>query len=135
MSWFSPRRQLSTTQPLAHSPSVGWGRESEEQKSQSLQLEFTPEFQPVQYSSTETAAMHWPSASPGASPLLLSKCSQAQQSKMISSTAARQANGETLEQVSPRSCEYPIFGRVQSQVGWGSEQFDLVKDVLAHGRE
>ncbi|KAK4821308.1 LOW QUALITY PROTEIN: hypothetical protein QYF61_018057 [Mycteria americana] len=32
VSWFSPSRQLSTTQPLAHSPSVGWGRESEEQK-------------------------------------------------------------------------------------------------------
>ncbi|KAK4832285.1 LOW QUALITY PROTEIN: hypothetical protein QYF61_021684 [Mycteria americana] len=32
LSWFSPSRQLSTTQPLAHSPSVGWGRESEEQK-------------------------------------------------------------------------------------------------------
>ncbi|KAK4811011.1 hypothetical protein QYF61_015715 [Mycteria americana] len=31
VSWFSPSRQLSTTQPLAHSPSVGWGRESEEQ--------------------------------------------------------------------------------------------------------
>ncbi|KAK4827389.1 hypothetical protein QYF61_017794 [Mycteria americana] len=32
LSWFSPSWQLSTTQPLAHSPSVGWGRESEEQK-------------------------------------------------------------------------------------------------------
>ncbi|KAK4829879.1 hypothetical protein QYF61_007271 [Mycteria americana] len=32
VSWFSPSRQLSTTQLLAHSPSVGWGRESEEQK-------------------------------------------------------------------------------------------------------
>ncbi|KAK4822676.1 hypothetical protein QYF61_019043 [Mycteria americana] len=31
VSWFSPSRQLSTTQPLAHSPPVGWGRESEEQ--------------------------------------------------------------------------------------------------------
>ncbi|KAK4832423.1 hypothetical protein QYF61_023102, partial [Mycteria americana] len=31
LSWFSPSRQLSTTQPLAHSPLVGWGRESEEQ--------------------------------------------------------------------------------------------------------
>ncbi|KAK4814666.1 hypothetical protein QYF61_024802 [Mycteria americana] len=49
--------------------------------SQSLRLEFTLEFQPVQYSSTETAAMPWPSVSPGPSPLLLSKCSQAQQSK------------------------------------------------------
>ncbi|KAK4828106.1 hypothetical protein QYF61_023468, partial [Mycteria americana] len=31
LSWFSPSRQLSTSQPLAHSPLVGWGRESEEQ--------------------------------------------------------------------------------------------------------
>ncbi|KAK4826217.1 hypothetical protein QYF61_006161 [Mycteria americana] len=36
MSWFSPSRQLSPTQPLAHSPSVGWGRESEEQKEEGL---------------------------------------------------------------------------------------------------
>ncbi|KAK4822075.1 LOW QUALITY PROTEIN: hypothetical protein QYF61_009336 [Mycteria americana] len=27
--WFSPSWQLSPTQPLAHSPTVGWGRESE----------------------------------------------------------------------------------------------------------
>ncbi|KAK4816309.1 hypothetical protein QYF61_014607 [Mycteria americana] len=69
----------------------GWAAMHEILRSQSLRLEFTPEFQPVQYSSTETAAMPWPSASPGARPLLLSKCSQAQQSKVISSTAARQA--------------------------------------------
>ena len=30
MSWFSPSQQPSTTQPLAHSPPVGWGKESEE---------------------------------------------------------------------------------------------------------
>jgi len=30
MLWFNPRQQLSTTQPLALSPWVGWGRESEE---------------------------------------------------------------------------------------------------------
>ena len=30
LSWFNPSRQLSTTQPLAHSPHpVGWGRELE----------------------------------------------------------------------------------------------------------
>ncbi|KAK4805199.1 hypothetical protein QYF61_002441 [Mycteria americana] len=29
VSWFNPSRQLSTTQPLAHSPPLGWGRESE----------------------------------------------------------------------------------------------------------
>lgn len=27
--WFNPDRQLSTTQPLVHTPAVGWGRESE----------------------------------------------------------------------------------------------------------
>lgn len=59
--------------------------------SQSLQLEFRLEFQPVQYSSTETAAMLWLSSSPGTLPLLLSECSQAQQSKMISSTASNEA--------------------------------------------
>ncbi|GAB0206636.1 hypothetical protein GRJ2_003129200 [Grus japonensis] len=30
--WFYPSRQLSTMQPLAHSPSSGWGRELEEFK-------------------------------------------------------------------------------------------------------
>jgi len=29
MLWFNPREQLSTRQPLAHSPLVGWGKESE----------------------------------------------------------------------------------------------------------
>ncbi|KAK4819979.1 hypothetical protein QYF61_017294 [Mycteria americana] len=60
-------------------------------RSQSLRLEFTLEFQPVQCSSSETAAMPWPSASPGASPLLSSECSQAQQSQMISSAAIQHA--------------------------------------------
>lgn len=46
--------------------------------SQSLQLMFTVEFQPVQYSSTEHSSNAWPPASPGTSPWLLSKCSQAQ---------------------------------------------------------
>ncbi|KAK4825191.1 hypothetical protein QYF61_024671, partial [Mycteria americana] len=32
LSWFSPSRELSTMQPLTHSPPVGWGRELEEQK-------------------------------------------------------------------------------------------------------
>lgn len=30
MLWFSPSQQLSTKQPLAHSPPVGWGKESQE---------------------------------------------------------------------------------------------------------
>ena len=29
LSWFNPSQQLSTTQQRAHSPSVGWGRESD----------------------------------------------------------------------------------------------------------
>jgi len=29
VSWFNPSQQLSARQPLAHSPLVGWGRESE----------------------------------------------------------------------------------------------------------
>ncbi|KAK4810510.1 hypothetical protein QYF61_004290 [Mycteria americana] len=41
-------------------------------------------------------------------------------------------HGETLEQVAQRSCECPITGSVQGQVGWGFEQPDLVKDVPAH---
>lgn len=45
--------------------------------------------QPVQFSSTEAAAMPWPSASPIASLLVLSECSQAQQSRMISHTAGQ----------------------------------------------
>ena len=30
LSWFNPSQQLGPTQPLAHFPLVGWGRESEE---------------------------------------------------------------------------------------------------------
>lgn len=59
-------------------------------RSQSLQLKFTLEFQPVLYSSTETAVKPWPSASPGTWPLLLSECSQAERNKTISSTAVPQ---------------------------------------------
>jgi len=33
-----------------------------------------------------------------------------------------------------RSCGCPITGSVQGQVGWGFEQLDLVKDILAHRR-
>ena len=65
-------------------------------RSQSLQLKLTLEFQPVQYSSLETAAMPWPSARPGVSPWLLSKCSQAQQSKMISRTASSESKKQPL---------------------------------------
>ena len=42
--------------------------------------------------------------------------------------------GETLEEVAQRSCGCPIIGSVQSQVGWGFKQTDVVKDVPAHGR-
>ena len=65
-------------------------------RSQSLRLKFTLEFQHFQYSSTETAAMPWLPASPSAWPLLLSQCSQAQQSKMISSTANSKSKKQPL---------------------------------------
>uniref|UniRef100_A0A8C4UPB4 Anion exchange protein n=1 Tax=Falco tinnunculus TaxID=100819 RepID=A0A8C4UPB4_FALTI len=39
---------------------------------------------------------------------------------------------ETLKQVAQSSCGCPIIGRVQGQVGRGSEQPDLVEDVPAH---
>ncbi|KAK4821047.1 hypothetical protein QYF61_012227 [Mycteria americana] len=42
--------------------------------------------------------------------------------------------GETLEEVAQGSCGCPIIGSVHSQVGWGFEHPDLVKDVPAHGR-
>ena len=42
--------------------------------------------------------------------------------------------GETLEQVAWRDGRCPIPGNVQRQVGQGSEQPDLVEDVLAHCR-
>jgi len=40
---------------------------------------------------------------------------------------------ETLAQVAQRGGRCPIPGRVQGQVGWGSEQPGLVEDVPAHG--
>ncbi|KAK4826809.1 LOW QUALITY PROTEIN: hypothetical protein QYF61_011617 [Mycteria americana] len=42
-------------------------------------------------------------------------------------------SGEALDQVAQRSCECPIIGSVQGQVGWSFEQPDLVGDVPAHG--
>jgi len=36
MSWFNPTQQLSTTQPLAHFPPVGSGRESKSVKTRGL---------------------------------------------------------------------------------------------------
>ena len=39
-----------------------------------------------------------------------------------------------LEQVSQRGGRCPIPGSSQGQVGWGTEQPDLVEDVLAHCR-
>ena len=42
--------------------------------------------------------------------------------------------GETLEQVAQRGSGGPIPGDIQAQVGWGSEQHDLVKDIPAHCR-
>ncbi|KAK4830639.1 hypothetical protein QYF61_012482 [Mycteria americana] len=38
-------------------------------------------------------------------------------------------DGETLEQVGQRDGRFPIPGNIQGQVGWGSEQPDLVEDV------
>lgn len=58
---------------------------------QSLRLEFTLEFHPVQYCSTETAAMPWTAASPGAWLLLSPKCSQAQQSDDEQNSSAQAA--------------------------------------------
>ncbi|KAK4818640.1 hypothetical protein QYF61_016611 [Mycteria americana] len=42
--------------------------------------------------------------------------------------------GETLEQVARRGGRCPIPGNNQGQVGWGSEQPDLVEDVPAYCR-
>ncbi|PKU34471.1 pol- hypothetical protein [Limosa lapponica baueri] len=42
--------------------------------------------------------------------------------------------GETLAQVNQRGGRCPIPGNIQGQVGWGSEQPDLVEDVPAHCR-
>lgn len=57
----------------------------------SLWLKFSLEFQPVQYRSTGTAVMPWPSASPGTCPQFLSKCSQVQQNKIIRSRACERS--------------------------------------------
>jgi len=42
--------------------------------------------------------------------------------------------GETLGQVARRGGRCPIPGNIEVQVGWGSEQPDLVEDVPAHCR-
>ena len=42
--------------------------------------------------------------------------------------------GETLEQVAQRGDSCPIPGNLQRQVGWRSEQPDLVEDVPAYCR-
>ena len=42
---------------------------------------------------------------------------------------------ETLAQVAQRGSGCPIPGKIQGQVGWGSEQPDPVEDVSAHCRE
>lgn len=38
-------------------------------------------------------------------------------------------DGEPLDQVSQRSCEYPIIGSLQSHVGQGFEQLNLTDGV------
>ncbi|KAK4818784.1 LOW QUALITY PROTEIN: hypothetical protein QYF61_019130 [Mycteria americana] len=42
--------------------------------------------------------------------------------------------GEMLEQVAQRGGRCPMPGNIQGQVGWGSEQPDLVEDVPTHCR-
>jgi len=42
--------------------------------------------------------------------------------------------GEALAQAAQRSCGCPLPGRIQGQVGWGSEHPGLVEGVPAHGR-
>ena len=42
--------------------------------------------------------------------------------------------GETLAQVAQRGGRSPIPGNIQGQVGWGSEQLDLVEYVPSHCR-
>jgi len=39
--------------------------------------------------------------------------------------------GETLERVARRGGRYPIPGNIQAQVGWGSEEPDLVEEICA----
>jgi len=41
--------------------------------------------------------------------------------------------GKTQEEVARQSCGCPIIGSVQSQIGQGFEQPDLLNDVPAHG--
>mgnify|MGYP001853173413 CR=1 FL=1 len=43
--------------------------------------------------------------------------------------------GEALAQAAQRGCGCSISGDVQSQVGWGSEQLDLVGDSPVQGRD
>jgi len=40
--------------------------------------------------------------------------------------------GEILEKVAQRGSGGPIPGNIQGQVGWGSEQPDLIEDIPAH---
>ena len=42
--------------------------------------------------------------------------------------------GETLDRVAPRGSGGHVPRRIEGQVGWGSEQPDLVEDVPAHCR-
>jgi len=42
--------------------------------------------------------------------------------------------GETVERIAWRGSGGPVPGNIQGQVGWGSEQPDLVGDVPAHCR-
>jgi len=43
--------------------------------------------------------------------------------------------GETLGQVSPRSCGRPVAGNVQGQTGHSFEQPDLLTDVPAYAAD
>ncbi|KAK4828390.1 hypothetical protein QYF61_026128 [Mycteria americana] len=108
MSWFSPSRQLSTTQPLVHSPPVGWGREWEEQK--------------------RICSITFPRID------LVGPVSIGQGTR-YNEEIFYDEGGETLEQVSQRGGKCPIPGNIQGQVGRGSEYPDLVEDVPAHCRE
>lgn len=39
-----------------------------------------------------------------------------------------------LEQVTQGRCGCPIRGKIEDQAGGGSEQHDLVEDIMAHCR-
>jgi len=39
-----------------------------------------------------------------------------------------------LKQIAQKGSRCPVPGNIQGQVGWGSEQPDLVEDVHAHCR-